>query len=99
LNRIEFEKEFLRKMDQIIDRLDLLLRISLPSSKAEGIKLGGLEQAVFQLCDLRHTRKEIANELKKSTNLIDVTLNGLKKKGLIAAVEIEGNARYMRLGQ
>lgn len=99
LNRVELEREFLRKMDKIIDRLDLLLRISLPPPRVEGVKLGKLEQAVFQLCDLRHTRKDIANKLKKSSNLIDVTLNGLKKKGLITAVEIEGSARYMRLRQ
>jgi len=74
-----------------------LIGLSIPPPETGRIKLSKLEQAIYDLCDLQHSRKEIATTLKKSPNLISVTLNRLKRKGLIRSVKIVDRTCYLRL--
>lgn len=46
---------------------------------------------------MQHTRRDMAMTLKKTVNLIDVTLNGLKRKGLVKPVGIGDRTCYVRL--
>jgi hypothetical protein len=91
------EREHLQRLDSIIQRLDVMIGLLIPPSKSSTVKLGKLEQAVYSLCDMQHTRRDMAASLNKTLNLIDVTLNGLKNKGLVKPIEIEDRTCYIRL--
>lgn len=69
----------------------------IPPPQPSTVRLGKLEQAVYSLCDMQHTRKDMAMTLTKTLNLIDVTLNSLRRKGLGKPVEIGDRTCYVRL--
>jgi len=87
----------LEKTDEVIEKLTLLVELSVPPFDLKGLKLGPVEKRVLELCDLKHTRQEMASELKKSLNVIDQRLNKLKERGLIKSVKIGESIFYLRL--
>lgn len=93
----EFELKLLEKLDEIVDRLNLLVELAIPPLNIEGLKLGPVEKNVLELCDMKHTRQEMASKLKKSLDVIDHRLSKLKKKGLIKSVKIGEEIFYLRL--
>jgi len=96
-NGVHFERKFLQKFDDIVQRLDLLIQLSIPPPETGRTQLTQLEHAVYGLCDLQHSRKEIAKTLKKSSNLVSVTLHRLKKKRLIRSARFADRTCYLRL--
>lgn len=91
-----FENVMLEKLDQIVERLNVLIELSIPEFHIEGLKLGSVEKTVLRLCDLKHTRKEIAKKTRKTENQIDVTLNSLRRKKLIKSLKIGNKTFYVR---
>jgi DNA-binding MarR family transcriptional regulator len=87
----------LEELHTIAQKLDVLIELSIPPPKPERSKLTKLEQTVYALCDLQHDRKEMARLLNKSPNLVSVTIDALKKKGLVKSVTAAGRTRYLRL--
>lgn len=93
-----FEKAMLEKLEQIVERLNILIELGIPEFKIEGLKLGSVEKVVLKLCDLKHTRKEIVKKTRKTENQIDVTLNNLRRKKLIKSLKIGNKTFYVRTG-
>jgi len=73
-----------------------LISLMIPPSQTSA-KLGKLEQAVYALCNMQYARSDIASTLNKTLNDVDVTLNRLKKKGLVKPVAIGNRTCYVRL--
>ena len=69
----------------------------IPPAQPSTVKLGKLEQAVYNLCDMHHTRSDIASTIEKTLNDVDVTLNRLRKKGLVKPITIDDRTCYVRL--
>lgn len=90
------ERNHIQRLDAIIQRLDVLISLSIPPPQPT-VKLGKVEQAVYSLCDMQHARRDMAMTLNKTVNLIDVTLNSLRRKGLVKPVEIGDRTCYVRL--
>ena len=95
--KTDVERMLLQRLDEIVQRLDLLVELSIPSPKTQTVRLSKLEQAVYALCDMQHDRKEVARILGKSPNLVSVTLDALKKKGLVRSMSVAGRTCYLRL--
>jgi hypothetical protein len=93
----EFEEKSLEKLSQIIERLNLLLVLSVPPFNIEGLKLGPVEKEVLRLCDLSHTKGEMAIALGKKSSHISKTLTGLKNRGLVKYVKIGNETYYLRV--
>jgi len=89
----------LEKADDVIEKLGLLVELSVPPFDPKGLTLGPVEERVLELCDLKHTRQEMASELKKSLNVIDQRLNKLRERRLIKSVQIGGDTLYLRLSR
>lgn len=92
----KFEIKMLEKLDEIAERLTLLVELNVPPLNIEGLKLGKVEKEVLSLCNLKHTTKDMSSKLRKKPGHIRKTLTGLRKKGLIRSVEIRGETYYMR---
>lgn len=95
--KADVERMLLQRLDEIVERLDLLVELSIPSPKTESVRLSKREQAVYALCDMQHERREMAKTLGKSPNLVSVTLDALKKKGLVRSMSVAGRTCYLRL--
>jgi len=93
----EFEKKTLEKLDEIVERLNILVDLSVPPLNIEGLKLGEVERQILELCDLKNTREDMASKLGKNLKHIDKTLTGLRNKGLIRSLKIAGKTCYIRL--
>lgn len=93
----EFEVKLLEKLDEVVDRLNLLIELSVPPLNVEGLELGEVERDVLALCDLRHTTKDIASRLRKTPNNMKQIVFQLRKKGLIESVKIRKETYYARL--
>jgi len=94
---LKFETQALKKLEEIVYLLNLIVELNVPPVNIKGLKLGKVEKAVLDLCDLRHTTDEMASKLKKKPGHISKTLTGLKKKGLIKSVKVEGRTCYIRV--
>lgn len=86
-----FETKTLEKLEEIVDRLNVLIELSVPPLKTEG--LGKAEAKVLELCDMKHTANDMMKKLKKTRNMIDFTLHKLRDKGLIRSIRI-GKKKY-----
>lgn len=91
-----FEQAALEILEQIAERLELLVALSIPPPDAEQFGLSGVERQVFELCDMRHTADDIAKKLNKRRGHIDVTLTGLRKKGRVRSLRIGKKTYYVR---
>ena len=89
-----FETRMLEKLEEIVDRFDTLIELSVPPLKTEG--LGKTEAKVLELCDMKHTAKDMMKKLKKTKNLIDVTLHKLRSKGFIRSIKFGKKTYHVR---
>jgi len=90
-------KDVVERLDGLIERLDILVTLSVPPLNIEGLKLGEVEKQVLELCDLKNTREDMASKLRKNLKHIDKTLSGLRDKGLIRSLKTSGKTYYVRL--
>jgi len=93
----KFELKLLEKLDEVVDRLNLLVELTTSPPNIEGLKLGPVEKSVLELCDLRHTRQEMASKLKKSLDVIGQKLKTLREKRLVESVKFGEKTFYLRL--
>ena len=91
-----FESSLLGKMDRIVERMNILVELSIPPTTLEGLKLGGVERAILELCDLKNTAEDKANKLGKTTTHVHKTLSGLRDKNLIESLKVGDKTYYMR---
>jgi len=89
-----FENKTLEKLEAIVDRLDILIELSVPPPKTEG--MGKTEAKVLELCDIKHTANDMMKKLKKTRTLIDVTLHNLRSKGFIRSVKVGKKTYHVR---
>lgn len=92
------DTRLLDRLDRIVERLDLLLLLSVPPFNPEVVKLGPTESYILDLCDLQHTTEEMVAILKKSRNAVDTTLSGLRKKRLVRSLRIGSRTVHARTG-
>ncbi len=81
----------------ILERLDALIQLLLPSTTGYALPEKGDRFAVLSLCDYEHSREEIKKLLGKSQNRVDVVLNSLRKDGLVKSVSKNGTTLYVRV--
>jgi DNA-binding transcriptional ArsR family regulator len=81
----------------ILERLEALVHLLLPSMSGYGLPEKGDKYAVLSLCDYAHTREDIKNSLGKSQNRVDVVLNSLRKDSLIKSASRDGKIMYVRV--
>lgn len=91
-----FEVGVLEALEQIIERLNILVELSVPPLNVEGLRLGKVEKQVLELCDLKNTREDMTNKLGKKITHIDKTLSGLRGKGLVRSLKIGDKTFYIR---
>ena len=84
------------KLDQVIERLDLLVILNIPPARLAGGGAAAAEQEVLQLCDMGNTAEGIAKKLRKSKHSIENLLSSLRKKGLVVSARREGDTVYAR---
>ena len=89
-----FETRMLEKLEEIVDRFDILIELSVPPLNTEG--LGKTEAKILELCDMKHTANDMKKKLKKTKNLIDVTLHKLRSKGLIRSIKVGKKTYHVR---
>lgn len=89
-----FETKTLERLEAIVDRLNILIELSVPPPKTEG--LGKTEAKVLELCDMKHIANDMMKKLKKTKNLIDVTLHNLRSKGLIRSIKVGKKTYHVR---
>ena len=92
----EFEQKALEKLSQIVEKLELILDLSVPPLNIEGIALGEVEEKVLELCNMKNDTDDIATKLGKKRHHIEVTLHNLRKKGLIRPVKVGSKTYYVR---
>lgn len=85
------------RLNRIVERLDVLISLSLPRFKKESYDFSGVKIDVLELCDYEHTVNDMVKELNKSTNQINVTLSWLRSRGLMKSVEKGGKTYYIRV--
>lgn len=79
----------------ILERLEVLVQLSIPPMESAEKETDEIK--VLRLCDYNHTREDIAKEIGKSLNRVDVVLNGLRKAGKIRSVPKDGATVYVRV--
>ena len=89
-----FETKTLERLEAIVDRLNILIELSVPPPKTEG--MGKTEAKVLELCDMKNTVDDMMKKLKKTRNVIDVRLHSLRKKGLIRSIKLGKKTYYVR---
>ena len=92
-----FEQAALERLEQIAERLELLVALSIPPPDAEKFGLSGVEKQAFELCDMRHTADDMAKKLNKRKGHVEVTLTRLRKKGVVQSIKIGKKAYHVRV--
>lgn len=92
----EFEALMLNKLDQMIERMNILIELSIPPLNVEGLKLGKVEEAVLGLCDLKNTANDMASKLGKTSTHIHKTISVLRDKNLVKSLKIGDKTYYIR---
>lgn len=93
----KFELETLTKIDQIIERLDILIELMIPTPKIEDSEPGETGLEVLKLCDTKHTIEDMMKKLKKNHNTIKMALRRLREKGVIRSIKIRNKTYYIRI--
>lgn len=78
----------------ILERLEALVQLSIPPVEEPEKETD--EVRILRLCDFNHTREDIAKQISKPVNRVDVVLNGLRKAGKIRSVSKDGATVYLR---
>lgn len=91
-----FEQAMLDRLGEMVERLDILIELSIPPMNLEGLKLGEVEKSILELCDLKNTADDMASKLGKTTTHIHKTLSGLRDKNLIKSLKIGEKTFYIR---
>ena len=89
-----FETKALEKMEEIVVRLNMLIELSMPPLKTEG--LGKTEVKVLEMCDMQNTAKDMMKKLRKTRNAIDGALHNLRTKRLIRSIKVGKKTYYVR---
>jgi hypothetical protein len=89
-----FETKTLEKLGQIVDRLNMLIELSVPPPKTEG--LSKTEAKVLEMCDMKNTANDMMKKLQKTRNAIDITLHNLRSKGLIRSIKVGKKTYHVR---
>jgi len=89
------DKQMLKILRDIDTKLSIL--ISLHKSAGKPSTLGKEEKAIFKLCNGKNSIEEISKIADKKKNNVKVTLNHLKKKGLIRSSKFNGKTVYVKI--
>jgi flagellar biosynthesis/type III secretory pathway chaperone len=87
----------LQYLETISQQLDVLIQLSIPKSNTIPSNVGRTEREVLELCDLRNTVADMMKKLNKKRSHIAKTLTTLRKKNLIASMNIHDQTYYVRL--
>ncbi len=88
-------KQFIGLLRDIDSKISIL--ISLQKSSMKPPKLGKETNAVFKLCNGKNSVDDMVKILKKRKNAIEVSLNYLRKKGLIRTTKINKKTVYVKI--
>lgn len=94
MSRKQF-KEMMNLLGSIEEKLDTLVnfqRTLLPKPR-----LGKEEKKILKLCDRKNTIAAMVTKTGKTSNNVNVTLNSLRRKGLIRSVKIKNNLVYEKV--
>jgi len=91
----EQDKQMLNVLKSIDTKLSIL--ISLQKSSTKPVNLAKEEKTIFKLCNGKNTIDEISKTANKKKNNVKVTLNHLKKKGLIRSSKFNGKTTYVKI--
>ena len=84
-------------IEDIVDRLDTLITVMMPSSTDGGNSATGLAEKILRLCDYDHETDEIRKSVGKSSNHVNKELTLLRKKGLVKTVRRGKRQVHVRL--
>ena len=92
------EKQF-KQLSAILKNIDakLAILISLQKSSIKPPKLGTEAKAILKLCNGKNSVDDMVKNTKKRKNTIEVTLNHLRKKGLIRTIKINKKTVYVKI--
>ena len=83
-------------LQQISQRLDVLIQLSIPRRGLQPAKIGPTEMAVLELCDMTNTIADMTKKLRKQNSHITKTLTILRQKRLIASVKLGSETYFVR---
>jgi DNA-binding transcriptional ArsR family regulator len=94
ISREQFDEliKLLKKIDNSLDTLVSFQRLSAPKATT-----GDEQKKILDLCDKKHTIREMAQETGKKEGTIKPTLKVLKEKGLIKSMRIGKKTVYERI--
>lgn len=84
-------------LNDVCDRLDVLIALFLPPSIKNTDILKGLALEIFKLCDYEHTTDEIRIAVGKSSNHVLKELSLLRSKGRIRTVRRGAKQVHVRM--
>lgn len=88
-------KQMLNVLKSIDTKLSIL--ISLQKSSVKPSTLGKEEISILKLCNNKNSVEDMTKVTKKTRNNVEVTLNHLKKKGLIRSAKINKKMVYVKI--
>jgi len=88
-------KQILGMLKNIDSKLSIL--ISIQKSSIEPPKLGKEEKSILKLCNGKNSVEEMTKITNKTRSNIEVTINHLKKKGLIRSTKINKKTVYVKI--
>jgi DNA-binding transcriptional ArsR family regulator len=94
-----FEVKALERLSQIVERLNILIELSVLPLKIEGLEIGKADLEVLELCNMKNTTEDMARKLKKNRNAIGQALHRLKEKGLVRSIKIGDKTYHVRTGR
>lgn len=72
---------------EIIERLDVLIALSMPNANDESGTVSGLAHQVLELCNYENTTDDIVKITKKTKNHVNKELSKLRSDGRIKTVK------------
>ena len=84
-------------LKQIVDRLDVLIHLSIPTYSESNYDFSGLAVRIIELCDFEHTRNDIIKKISKPANQVDPALTKLRQSGIIRSVIKDQKTYYVRV--
>ncbi len=84
-------------LKQMIERMDILISLSIPPFNPGKYPVSGLGSDILKLCDGEHAIGDIVKKIGKKRSQIDVILTKLRKLSLLRSVIKDGKTYYIRM--
>ena len=84
-------------LKQLIERMDILIGLSIPKYDKASSPFGGFAAKVLEYCDSENTVQDIVRKTGKNRSQVDNNLSKLRNENLIKSITKDNKTYYIRL--